>query len=217
MKCWFSCNHHCRRSRYKEDHRLSEIREEGKREKGNQEGGPKEAAVGEGCPPRRAPRAEPQPDGAVEDGDDPESPAKAPQPLGTLPSKEAPAEAQPPSSQPAPSFPIPHHEILGFIQELGAAQERQSRHRRERKKDLRSCHDCLKSIKTLKENLQEVQGRLWKVEAKLGIRVPPHELELEEDEKEPPKEGGGEGEESPLAWAPLPVSPQPGGGAEGSW
>lgn len=64
------------------------------------------------------------------------------------------------------------------------------------KKDLRSCQECLKSVKAVREHLQGVKSRLWRVEMKLGIQVPPQELDLDEEEEE------SEGRQTPPCLSP---------------
>ncbi|XP_042295884.1 uncharacterized protein LOC121915604 [Sceloporus undulatus] len=166
------------RSSYKKHSRLEgngepgEAEEEEEEEEG-QRGA--EAAVPEGRP-SQPPSASPLDREAAQEGKALVAPL--------LSKGHPPADRQPPG--PALTPPDTHQEMLTLVRELEAVREFQSFHCQERKKDLRSCQECLKSLKAMQDNLQAVQSRLWRVEAKLGMRVSPPE----EPEEEPEGDGG---------------------------
>ncbi|XP_077206558.1 uncharacterized protein LOC143843622 [Paroedura picta] len=124
----------------------------------------------------------------------------------------------PPPPPPAPCAGWP--EVAHLKEALDALVALQAHHLHDRKRDLRGCRDILKSIKALRAQLRNVRNRLCLLEAKLGIQVPPRELdtdehveeEEEEEEKEEPGgllEGGGGGRGA----AALDTSrEEPGGG-----
>lgn len=62
-------------------------------------------------------------------------------------------------------------------------------------------------MKTLKEHLQAVKARLWHVETMLGVQVPPHELDPEEEQEEPTAQ------DSPRDPDLVPAPPLSNGGA----
>ncbi|KAM3824795.1 uncharacterized protein M6D78_016222 isoform 2-T3 [Vipera latastei] len=171
MQNWFSLNRHLRRSTYEKNRPLSE---DDKGETQNE--AERDPVVGEGC----LLQLQPQPGPAAASGD-PEGPSKA-QAEPLVPDSSASKDISPEAGLPAP---VPPEEIMALIQELQAAHEFQSSHFQERRQDLRSCHDCLTSMKTLKEHLQAVKARLRHVETMLGVQVPPHELDPEEEQEEP--------------------------------
>ncbi|XP_063173234.1 caskin-1-like [Candoia aspera] len=72
-------------------------------------------------------------------------------------------------------------------------------------RDYRSCQECLRSIKALRGQLRRVRSRLWRVEAELGIQVPPRELCADDQEE---KEEEDDDDDDGPPWMPpaLPVA-----------
>ncbi|KAK9390917.1 hypothetical protein NXF25_018247 [Crotalus adamanteus] len=70
-------------------------------------------------------------------------------------------------------------------------------------RDYRSCQECVRSIKALRGQLRRVRSRLWRVEAELGIQVPPRELSVDDQEEKEEEE-----EEDGPPWLPpaLPAA-----------
>ncbi|KAM3824917.1 uncharacterized protein M6D78_016328 [Vipera latastei] len=108
---------------------------------------------------------------------------------------------------PPPPAPPPH--LPPHLPDLHAALEtfleRQERHLHDRQRDYRSCQECVRSIKALRGQLRRVRSRLWRVEAELGIQVPPRELSVDDQEEEKEEE---EEEEDGPPWLPpaLPAA-----------
>ncbi|KAJ6652442.1 hypothetical protein lerEdw1_011560 [Lerista edwardsae] len=190
MSC-FSCNR--RRRRLAGDGAAGE---EARKEKGL------DPVVGDGCPlqSQQCP-VEPQPETAAA--------ARIGEPEGhtvtTALARSPPAGTPGPEATllaPLPVLPLlwPPPELMVFVRELESAREFQAHHLQERRKDLRSCQDCLRTLKAMRERLQAAKSRLRKAEAKLGIPVPPQELDPEEEEEE--SDAGGEQPPTPPAEAP---------------
>ncbi|XP_066466420.1 uncharacterized protein [Tiliqua scincoides] len=186
MSC-FSCKRHHRRSRYEKDDRLSEDEEPGERarkEKGL------DAVAREGCPLQAQRPAEPKPKTAAAKSGDPEGHAVTTA-LAHAPPTDAPgSETAPLAPLPAVSLLRPPPDTKVFLQELESVRDSQAHHLQERSKALRSCQDCLRTLKAMREHLQALKDRLRKIEAELGIQVPPQELFPEELKEE--AEAGGE-------------------------
>ncbi|XP_062821242.1 uncharacterized protein LOC134294356 [Anolis carolinensis] len=100
-----------------------------------------------------------------------------------------------PFPPPPPSPPPLRPELKDLREALETFLALQAHHLQERQRDLRRCQVCLKAIKALRVQLQRVRSQLWRVEAELGIQVPPRELdgdqtEDEEEEEEEEEEKG---------------------------
>ncbi|XP_053104480.1 uncharacterized protein LOC128324229 isoform X2 [Hemicordylus capensis] len=50
-------------------------------------------------------------------------------------------------------------------------------------RDLRSCQECLQNLKALRVQLRRLRSRLARVEATMGILVPPRELDVDEEKE----------------------------------
>ncbi|XP_032090144.1 myb-related transcription factor, partner of profilin-like [Thamnophis elegans] len=95
-----------------------------------------------------------------------------------------PAPPPPPAPPPLPPHLPDLHEALETFLDC------QARHLHDRQRDYRSCQECVRSIKTLRGQLRRVRSRLWRVEAELGIQVPPRELSVEDQEDDEDEEDG---------------------------
>ncbi|XP_039174512.1 hepatoma-derived growth factor [Crotalus tigris] len=109
-----------------------------------------------------------------------------------------------PAPPPPPAPPLPPH-LPDLHEALETFLERQERHLHDRQRDYRSCQECVRSIKALRGQLRRVRSRLWRVEAELGIQVPPRELSVDDQEE---KEEEEEEEEDGPPWLPpaLPAA-----------
>ncbi|KAM6435004.1 uncharacterized protein PHA67_000643 [Liasis olivaceus] len=110
----------------------------------------------------------------------------------------APPPPPPPPPLLPPQLPDLHEALETFL-------DRQARHLHERQRDYRSCQECLRSIKTLRRQLRRVRSRLWRVEAELGIQVPPRELSVDDAEE---KEEDDDDDDDGPPWMPpaLPAA-----------
>ncbi|XP_077775065.1 uncharacterized protein LOC144325500 [Podarcis muralis] len=89
-----------------------------------------------------------------------------------------------PLSPPPPSPPLLQPDLRVLQEALETLLEIEAHQLQERKRDVRTCQECLRSLRELRAQLQKVRSRLWRVEAILGIQVPPRELEVGEQEEE---------------------------------
>ncbi|CAI5791736.1 Hypothetical predicted protein [Podarcis lilfordi] len=93
-----------------------------------------------------------------------------------------------PLSPPPPSPPLLQPDLRVLQKALETLLEIEAHQLQERKRDVRTCQECLRSLRELRAQLQKVRSRLWRVEAILGIQVPPRELEVGEQEEEEEEE-----------------------------
>ncbi|XP_053166077.1 uncharacterized protein LOC128351024 isoform X1 [Hemicordylus capensis] len=89
-----------------------------------------------------------------------------------------------PSPPPPPSPPPLEPDLSNVKETLQSLVEMQVHQLRGRQRDLRSCQECLQSFKALRGQLRRLRSRLARVEATMGIVVPPRELDVAEEEGE---------------------------------
>ncbi|XP_053161225.1 uncharacterized protein LOC128349207 [Hemicordylus capensis] len=85
-----------------------------------------------------------------------------------------------PSPPPPPSPPPLEPDLSNVNETLQSLVEIQVRCQR----DLRSCQECVQSFKALRGQLRQLRSRLARVEATMGIVVPPKELDIAEEQGE---------------------------------
>ncbi|XP_053139838.1 integrator complex subunit 3 homolog [Hemicordylus capensis] len=89
-----------------------------------------------------------------------------------------------PSPPPPPSPPPLEPDLSNVKETLQSLVEMQVHQLRDRQRDLRSSQECLQSFKALRGQLRRLRSRLARVEATMGIVVPPRELDVAEEEGE---------------------------------
>ncbi|XP_053105473.1 uncharacterized protein LOC128324680 [Hemicordylus capensis] len=88
-------------------------------------------------------------------------------------------------SSPPPSSPHPLELELSNVKEiLESLMDLQFHQLNDRQRHLRICQGCLQNLKALRGDLRRLQSRLTRVEATMGILVPPRELDVEEEKEE---------------------------------
>ncbi|XP_053162875.1 uncharacterized protein LOC128349835 [Hemicordylus capensis] len=89
-----------------------------------------------------------------------------------------------PSPPPPPSPPPLEPHLSNVKETLQSLVDMQVHQLRDRQRDLCSCQECLQSLKALRGQLRRLRSRLARVEATMGIVVPPRELDVAEEEGE---------------------------------
>ncbi|XP_053100330.1 uncharacterized protein LOC128322660 isoform X1 [Hemicordylus capensis] len=89
-----------------------------------------------------------------------------------------------PSSPPPPSPRPLELELRNVKETLQSLMDLQFHQLNDRQRHLRICQGCLQNLKALRGELRRLQSRLTRVEATIGILVPPRELEVEEEKEE---------------------------------
>ncbi|XP_053107856.1 uncharacterized protein LOC128325945 [Hemicordylus capensis] len=89
-----------------------------------------------------------------------------------------------PSPPPPPSPPPLEPDLSNLKDNLQSLAEMQVHQLRDRQRDLHSCQEYLQSFKALRGQLRRLRSRLARVEATMGIVVPPRELDIAEEEEE---------------------------------
>ncbi|XP_053104413.1 uncharacterized protein LOC128324202 [Hemicordylus capensis] len=86
---------------------------------------------------------------------------------------------------PPPPSPLPLEPDLSNVREtLQSLMDLQFHQLNDRQRDLHSCQECVQNIKALRGQLRRLRSRLARVEATMGILVPPRELDVEEEKEE---------------------------------
>ncbi|XP_053105273.1 uncharacterized protein LOC128324571 [Hemicordylus capensis] len=90
---------------------------------------------------------------------------------------------------PPPPSPLPLEPDLSNVREtLQSLMDLQFHQLNDRQRDLRSCQECVQNLKALRGQLRRLRSRLARVEATMGILVPPRELDVEEEKEEDPNQ-----------------------------
>ncbi|XP_053107107.1 uncharacterized protein LOC128325405 [Hemicordylus capensis] len=88
-----------------------------------------------------------------------------------------------PSPPPPPSPPPLEPDLSNVRETLQSLMDMQFHHLNDRQRDLRSCQECVQNLKALRGQLRRLRSRLARVEATMGILVPPRELDVEEEKE----------------------------------
>ncbi|XP_053102672.1 uncharacterized protein LOC128323481 [Hemicordylus capensis] len=89
-----------------------------------------------------------------------------------------------PSPPPPPSPPPLEPDLSNVKETFQSLMDLQFHQLNDRQRDLRSCQECVQNIKALRGQLRRLRSRLARVEATMGILVPPRELDVEEEKEE---------------------------------
>ncbi|XP_053168084.1 uncharacterized protein LOC128351992 [Hemicordylus capensis] len=89
-----------------------------------------------------------------------------------------------PSPPPPPSPPPLEPDLSNKKETLQGLMDLQFHQLNDRQRDLRSCQKCLQNLKALRGQLRRLRSRLARVEATMGILVPPRELDVDEEKEE---------------------------------
>ncbi|XP_053168553.1 uncharacterized protein LOC128352211 [Hemicordylus capensis] len=92
-------------------------------------------------------------------------------------------------SPPSPPSPPPLEPDLSNVKEtLQSLMDLQFHQLNDRQRDLHSCQECLQNLKALRGQLRRLWSRLARVEATMGILVPPRELDVDEEKEKDKKQ-----------------------------
>ncbi|XP_053157939.1 uncharacterized protein LOC128347401 [Hemicordylus capensis] len=89
-----------------------------------------------------------------------------------------------PSPPPPPSPPPLEPDLSNVKETLQSLMGLQFHQLNDRQRDLHGCQECLQNLKALRGQLRRLRSRLARVEATMGILVPPRELDVEEEKEQ---------------------------------